>query len=629
MIRVLSDLTDDFVRGYVSRWFTQIFVLRGGVISLIWRGGLAYLVYISSVYAIFVHFDLDIVVVDESSSVKFLSGFVSFLLIWRLNQCYQRYEQGKDQSATMFVGLEQVIGIVCSYMRGGNLDRFEHIIDYPEGVVDFLHKRGSPELDLQKLPRGDVEEICAHWDAIATATTVNVIRLCLAFAVAFKFHCSMVARPDGEFTEEELPQVIFELVRLKGLLLPEEHILLDACGIKLQADIDGTIVGQVMARQASKQVKCQDDNEEEESQPKTACPLPMLLMQLLRDALHQAIDPRWGTLERVLTIGETRLSLIANSFEELERLITIPLPLAYLQHCKLLFLAFVFIYPLTLSTEEGFWANVVSPFILFCCLLGFDCLADEMENPIGEDEGDLPIGHMIHKLERKAEEIYEVSRKQRPRFRSGFKRLMEDAGVRVKEEPEPIDRCSEGCDSDRPRKVGSGYVGSQEAVRNFSKFFKQVPLPKYVLENSKDFKYGAGRRLLHSAELQLAAKKEDWFFFNGKGDDEEEMTACLQVEKEEEVMAILRDKGDQIGLVTNFLCFHHKLAELLGALKMRRTAELLQERVARRTVRYGMPTLMPRSMSALPGMLGISSEAGTASDAGSYRRVPTEPHDQE
>jgi len=286
----------------------------------------------------------------------------------------------------------------------------------------------------------------------------------------------------------------------------------------------------------------------------------------------------------------------------LDRLITIRLPTAYLQHCKLLFLTFVLVYPLLLSTKAGMWTNVISPFVLFVALLGFDRLADEMENPIGEDEGDLNIIRMLYGLERKAEEVFEVSMGCRTRFRNGFKTLLQEAGVTLTgmEFEQDLDQRNYRC--------------------RFSRFFKRVPLPNFVLRETKDFKYGLGRRLLRQADREKNQNQNHAWADEVSGNENGESQDA------EEAMAELRSRGEQLGLVTTFTCFGSNLSTTLRALKMRRQAELLlehQQHAAAKRVSVA-PLLVHRSFTPLPQ----SRMGTTASDgSGKYIRLPTVPDD--
>mmetsp|Transcript_5097 Transcript_5097/g.11998 ORF Transcript_5097/g.11998 Transcript_5097/m.11998 type:complete len:313 (-) Transcript_5097:50-988(-) len=86
-------------------------------------------------------------------------------------------------------------------------------------------------------------------------------------------------------------------------------------------------------------------------------------------------------------------------FDALEQLVSMPLPMAYLQQRKHLFLAFVFVYPLTLPNADGLWTNVITPSLIFLAMMGFESVAEMLENPLGDDSLDLNIAEMMHDLE--------------------------------------------------------------------------------------------------------------------------------------------------------------------------------------------------------------------------------------
>lgn len=157
--------------------------------------------------------------------------------------------------------------------------------------------------------------------------------------------------------------------------------------------------------------------------------LPLVMMQLLREYLYQPLAMPWGYPERVLNILETHLQNAAWYFEELDRLITHPLPLAYVQHGKALFLVFVLMYPFTVSINKGFWGNVVFPSMLTFGLLGFEIIAQDLENPIGDDPVDLNICEMIHDLEVRTHETFNLTSKHHLQSRAATVYPLKSLGV--------------------------------------------------------------------------------------------------------------------------------------------------------------------------------------------------------
>jgi len=197
--------------------------------------------------------------------------------------------------------------------------------------------------------------------------------------------------------------------------------------------------------------------------------IPVLLVQLLRGhvakAARTAHGPNWGYPERLVNVLENHLSGVCASFEHLERLITLPFPLAYLQHSKILFLIFALVYPLCIDIEFGLWANVISPCIIFFALLGFELLADEMENPLGNGYTDLSVLEMIHALEIRASKAFALTETRQVALQEDARGLLKGLGLAVPPLPEPPDAVGERL----------------ERCRRFSQHFCWLPLPPHVV----------------------------------------------------------------------------------------------------------------------------------------------------
>jgi len=196
----------------------------------------------------------------------------------------------------------------------------------------------------------------------------------------------------------------------------------------------------------------------------------------------QPLCQKWGYPERILNLLEPHLGQISGNFEGVDRLITIPLPLAYLQHCKVMFLTFVMVYPLTIETSYGIWANIFSPCCLFIALLGFEVLADEMENPVGDDSMDLNVMRMIHDLEGRCSEIFTISQVLRPALFDDLTLAMDDMGMDI---------------------VGGRRKTTieRETSVSFKYHFTWLPLPVHILAYCGDQEQGVGKQLLEAAGL--------------------------------------------------------------------------------------------------------------------------------
>merc|ERR1719259_305240 len=77
-------------------------------------------------------------------------------------------------------------------------------------------------------------------------------------------------------------------------------------------------------------------------------------------------------------------------------------------------MVFMFAFPLSINLNHGLWGNVGVPTILSMTLLGFEIVADFMENPLGDDSADISIYELIHEFEVEVEVIFDCSEQDRP-----------------------------------------------------------------------------------------------------------------------------------------------------------------------------------------------------------------------
>lgn len=607
------------IRYHNATWWSQVFVFRGGVLTLVVRGLFTYLAYTSLIYyiGVSVQSDFPIILYDESNSIHLLGGFVSFLLIWRLNQCYLRYESGKAYTSTFFSALHGIIGCSCSYIKGSDARAF--------------HKFGTPE-DL-----GDEDEKVKN-EALALITRVNVVRLTVSLAVAFKFHSRIAENLNSNqlIDKDQLPGILFDYVRLRGLLFPEEHgIVDDACGLYLYdpslqqdretsgessvgfampgspvstdtegspmqsrnasrissnwADLNSAVSRNDYDLSSSAAVKRYERAFRDSSshgrarlafdgngsKTQSACALPVLLMQHLRDALSAPIGQKWGYPERLMNVFELHLREVAASFEQLDRLATIPLPLAYLQHCKLLFLFFSLTYPLTINSSHGIWANVFSPCLLFMSLFGFEVLADEMENPIGDDMVDLNTLRMIHDLECRADKIFSMTASERPRLRQALTRPLRDMSYLVLPDDDPGRPGRKTVRGDEP-------LASHELTEDhyFGAHFDWAPLPVHIVTYCAERELAVGNEVMGPARAHAAKAARQragtvqrcCSCCNGVGCLDCESWCCFKQpeleDNEQEVLdRYIRAQASELGLVTHFLCLRSQFHDTQTACK--------------------------------------------------------------
>ena len=60
--------------------------------------------------------------------------------------------------------------------------------------------------------------------------------------------------------------------------------------------------------------------------------------------------------------------------------------------------------PIGLATTFEYWAIPISLFVLYV-LVSLELLAEEIEDPFGEDTNDLPVDEICHTIKKNVEEI--------------------------------------------------------------------------------------------------------------------------------------------------------------------------------------------------------------------------------
>ncbi|RZK51211.1 MAG: hypothetical protein EOO87_18230, partial [Pedobacter sp.] len=109
------------------------------------------------------------------------------------------------------------------------------------------------------------------------------------------------------------------------------------------------------------------------------------------------------TQEQLITLSND-----ANQFTDIcggcERIKNTPIPYSYSAFIK----KFIFIYVLTLPVgwvfSLGYFVALIVPFILYV-LASLELIAEEIENPFGEDANDLPVDQICNNIEKHVGEI--------------------------------------------------------------------------------------------------------------------------------------------------------------------------------------------------------------------------------
>jgi putative membrane protein len=135
----------------------------------------------------------------------------------------------------------------------------------------------------------------------------------------------------------------------------------------------------------------------------TADNQPLWIAHELRKALHELrttnrIDSiEWQQLSR-------HLDQLIDSLGACERILNTPIPFSY----SLFFKKFIFIYvvtmPLAFVELFEYWSVLISTFV-FYALVSMEILAEEIEDPFGTDDNDLPLDDICERIEKGTRQV--------------------------------------------------------------------------------------------------------------------------------------------------------------------------------------------------------------------------------
>eukprot|EP00428_Durinskia_dybowskii_P049617 CAMPEP_0170347284 /NCGR_PEP_ID=MMETSP0116_2-20130129/74905_1 /TAXON_ID=400756 /ORGANISM="Durinskia baltica, Strain CSIRO CS-38" /LENGTH=480 /DNA_ID=CAMNT_0010601113 /DNA_START=27 /DNA_END=1471 /DNA_ORIENTATION=- len=333
--------------------------------------------------------------------INLVANSTTFMLVFRLNQCHSRLQHAQSMVMEALGGLRGIVGCACL------------TADIP-ATEDKQHEMRQA----------------------ATLMKMHVCRLAIACAVSLKYHMRAVEMMNScgqKINTQSLRHALSDLVRIKSLLTEfEAKRVEEQSGLyEVKHDHD---VGHTAAHR-----------------------------QLPQGRRAAAAIEKWGYPERVLNVVEAHLSVFMKALRGMDGMGSVGLPLPYLQLCKWLLLIFIVVYPWNVNSEHGWWSNVMVPIILAMTLLGFEVVADDMENPLGDDSADISLYEMIHEFEVDVEAIFNCSEVEDESMRQSWDELGRQF------------QYTAGCD------ILAKLTTSGRRAR-FTDFFEWQPLPRHTVD---------------------------------------------------------------------------------------------------------------------------------------------------
>lgn len=91
-----------------------------------------------------------------------------------------------------------------------------------------------------------------------------------------------------------------------------------------------------------------------------------------------------------------------------ERIRTSPVPFSYSIHLKKFIFFFTIILPFGFIHELGYWCILIV-MIIFYALVGLEAIGEEIEDPFGQDENDLPIDAICNSIKKSVNAILKTN----------------------------------------------------------------------------------------------------------------------------------------------------------------------------------------------------------------------------
>ena len=132
----------------------------------------------------------------------------------------------------------------------------------------------------------------------------------------------------------------------------------------------------------------------------------------LPNAISQQLYKRIIELKRKGEISEEEfivldknLNALLDSLGACERIKRTPIPYSYSLFLKKFIFIYVTTLPLAFVTDFGYYSALIATFV-FYVFVSMEVLAEEIEDPFGKDDNDLPTDDLCKTIKRNVDEIF-------------------------------------------------------------------------------------------------------------------------------------------------------------------------------------------------------------------------------
>jgi len=132
--------------------------------------------------------------------------------------------------------------------------------------------------------------------------------------------------------------------------------------------------------------------------------VPNGITQMMYERVY-ALKSKGEITEEEFIILDKNMNALLDSLGGCERIKNTPIPFSYMIFLKKFIIMYVVTLPLAFVSVFGYYAALISTFI-FYVLVSMEVLAEEIEDPFGTDDNDLPTAGLSLKIRENVAEIF-------------------------------------------------------------------------------------------------------------------------------------------------------------------------------------------------------------------------------
>lgn len=136
--------------------------------------------------------------------------------------------------------------------------------------------------------------------------------------------------------------------------------------------------------------------EEAKTRFETSKHKPSFVLDLLSKEIYHLYQNQSIKGEQLIIL-ENSIVVFTDIIGACERIKYTPIPFAYAMHLKRIIFVFCIFLPFSLVHDLG-WVSVPIVMMVFYTLVGIEIIGEEIEDPFGEDNNDLPMWETVEKI---------------------------------------------------------------------------------------------------------------------------------------------------------------------------------------------------------------------------------------